>query len=343
LKSYSYLLPKLYAQKEKFLTQQTFRELCDAESVEKMAQILREHNYKINTGTKSLSDLANQLELSSQERIERIASLSPVEAEGLIRTLLFYKKTSSIILALKIFESTGNILDAVSAMPRSEGEKFRRFVEQGSLSPGMALPSIKQAFDKLLIGDEKKLAMEAISAVDEGADINTLQLSLFLKMRSSIMERIDSIGRIRREEVQKLVCPYIDINFLMIAINVAKSEKGNRAVNALLEKGHGCKLSGKDVLEALQSDSVLNLFSRVIVQYGSTIEKGQNPEIYALRFLKRKLMKEVKTRYGSYPFTPALPLSVALAIETEKEEIMKLLMGMSSGEQCSAMIGKLSY
>ncbi|MFP3268916.1 MAG: hypothetical protein RXO29_04935, partial [Desulfurococcales archaeon] len=69
MKSYSYLLPKLYAQKEKFLTQQTFRELCDAESVEKMAQILREHNYKINTGTKSLSDLANQLELSSQERI----------------------------------------------------------------------------------------------------------------------------------------------------------------------------------------------------------------------------------------------------------------------------------
>ncbi|MEM3285610.1 MAG: V-type ATPase subunit [Fervidicoccaceae archaeon] len=343
MKTYQYLLPKLYAQKEKFFTQQSLREICEGEAPEKIAQILRDHGYDIPAGIRNLMELSAQLELAAEKRVEKILELAPTEAEEIIEIILSWEKISSVLLGIKIFESTGDLSRAISAMPKNEGELLRNLVEQTAFTLGSSPPQIKTVIQKIVSKKEiREALLQSLKSLEEGGGISTFQLALFLNIIELLNRKVSELNQIRKQEILDTLCYYIDEKILFLSVNAVRIDGSNRVTTSIIEKARGCRVRGKEILESIQSEGIAQLFSKIITQYGGTVEKGESPELQIVRSLRRQARRTASLRYASYPFTPALPLAVVLNIETEKSEIMKLLMELGSGISCIEAVEKAS-
>jgi len=334
LKTYSYLLPKLYSQRPKFLNQQVLREMCEAGSPAKVAQILKEHGYEIEGAPRDLIELAYQVERAAQERIDKIVSLSPEEAGSFIEILDSWDKLSSIIIAVKIFESTGDVNRALSAISWLKDESLKSSIAQGTLVLGSSPPQLKAILSKVFDGEVREIVEKSVKSMEEGGGVAVLQLSFLLNLKELLSTKISELSQSRKREVLDVVCGYLDYLFLITSVNAYRIE-GSKNTSSLISRMRGCRLSGREILEALQSGNVQTLYTNIISAYGESPGKGESAEIQMIRVLRKKLKRVAEHRYASYPFTPALPLAAALAIKVESAEIMKLLLEMSTGLSCS--------
>ncbi|MGB9784614.1 MAG: hypothetical protein ACPLSO_02305 [Fervidicoccaceae archaeon] len=341
MKSYSYILPKLYSQKIKFFDQQSLKEICEAEGAEKIAQTLKEHGYLLESNPKDFIELAHQFEIATQKRIEKIISLSPKEAEKILRAIDVWDKTSSIILAVKIFESTGDIHKAMLALPWGRDEKLKQEIEQGIAVLGSSAPQLRTIFETYFEREVRESLIRALKVTEEGGGISAFQLGLLLELKEYLMKEISKLNSMRKREVLKILCDYLDSLFLTVSVNALRNE-GNRIVSSILEKSRMCRLNGKEIIEAYQTNSLQQIYVKMIASMGGAFVKSEDAEMQMIRVLRKKIRKVAEIMYASYPFTPALPLATLLLINIEKMEIMKIFIEMSSGINCEEAIQKSS-
>lgn len=341
MKSYSYLLPKLYAQKTKFLNQQNLKEICEAEAPEKIAQILRDHGYFIEGSPRDFTDLVNSFEIAAQKRIDRIISFSPKEAEKILRAVDSWEKVSSIILAAKIFESTGDARRAMAALPWSEDDRLRQMIEQGSIVLGSSAPQLRAVLQFYFEGDIREIVINSLKVFEEGGGISAYQLNFLLMLGNYLLKKVSKLSSIRKREIMSVLCEYLDTSFVIVSINAMRNES-SKIVSTLLEKSRMCKISGREIIEAIQTGTVQQLYAKLISSMGGSLVKGEDPELQTLRFLRKRIKRIAEVRFGSFPFTPALPLAAVLLINAEKTEIMKLFIEMRSGINCEEAVQKSS-